>query len=287
MDYKKIYNQLVENAKPRGLDRGSVDYYTEIHHILPKSMGGSDEDGNMVMLSAREHYIAHLLLWKMDKTNVAMACSFMFMSSRFTSNSKLYENFKTQFAKMQSKRFLKKEKNLIGQRFGKLVVKHLSGWKWTGWNNMSVWFCECDCGGTKTVNARTLSSGNTKSCGCLYDEYFERMSGEGNPFYGKRHSDEVKEKIRQIRLTEEIRPWDTPLAKKDRESLDRWSMSDVYYDLWMHFDSPGRRKFAKIYNELFNDDVDMDYFKSQIAKFKSGWCPTSDIKWYRFKENYG
>ena len=36
----------------------------EKHHIVPKSEGGSDDPSNLVNLTAREHYIAHLLLAK-------------------------------------------------------------------------------------------------------------------------------------------------------------------------------------------------------------------------------
>lgn len=45
----------------------SRDYngYTEKHHIIPKSLGGSNNKDNLVKLTAREHYICHLLLTKM------------------------------------------------------------------------------------------------------------------------------------------------------------------------------------------------------------------------------
>ena len=162
MNYKKIYDQLVAKAKPRGLDRKSVDYYTEIHHIIPRSLGGSDEESNLVMLSAREHYIAHLLLWKMDKSCIAMYCAVMYMSSKYTSNARLYELFKIQFSEMQSKRFYKKEKNLVGMTFGRLTVKSLSGWYWTGYNNNARWLCECSCGNTKIVGVRSLTAGRTR-----------------------------------------------------------------------------------------------------------------------------
>ena len=51
--------------------------------------------------------------------------------------------------------------NLIGQRFGELevVVEAES-------NGFSRWLCKCDCGNTKIVLGRSLTSGNTKSCGC-------------------------------------------------------------------------------------------------------------------------
>lgn len=41
-----------------------LDCYTEKHHIIPRCMSGSNDKENLVILTAREHYIAHLLLTK-------------------------------------------------------------------------------------------------------------------------------------------------------------------------------------------------------------------------------
>lgn len=41
--------------------------YFEMHHILPKSVGGSDNATNKVLLTAKEHYICHHLLAKIYK----------------------------------------------------------------------------------------------------------------------------------------------------------------------------------------------------------------------------
>lgn len=43
--------------------------YFETHHIVPKSLGGTDDKNNLVNLTAREHYIAHLLLVKIAKSS--------------------------------------------------------------------------------------------------------------------------------------------------------------------------------------------------------------------------
>ena len=42
--------------------------YYERHHIIPKSLGGTNDKTNLVLLSAREHYIAHLLLYNHYKS---------------------------------------------------------------------------------------------------------------------------------------------------------------------------------------------------------------------------
>lgn len=64
MNYNKIYNSIIEHAK-----QTQYDGYTESHHIIPKCICGTDSDDNLVNLTARQHYIAHLLLVKMYPGN--------------------------------------------------------------------------------------------------------------------------------------------------------------------------------------------------------------------------
>jgi hypothetical protein len=40
------------------------DAITEQHHILPKSMGGSNDRSNLIDLTPRQHYLAHWMLWQ-------------------------------------------------------------------------------------------------------------------------------------------------------------------------------------------------------------------------------
>lgn len=58
MNYKRIYDELIAYAK----NRNNVTGYKERHHIIPKSMGGSNDKNNLVNLTAREHFIAHMCL---------------------------------------------------------------------------------------------------------------------------------------------------------------------------------------------------------------------------------
>lgn len=61
------YNRLVEFARKRG----TVDGYHEQHHIIPRSEGGDDSLSNLVRLTAREHFVAHWLLYRIYKTPAA------------------------------------------------------------------------------------------------------------------------------------------------------------------------------------------------------------------------
>ena len=63
MNYEKIYNSLIEKRQQEVLHYNK-DYKNEQHHIVPRSCGGSNNKENLVYLTCREHFIAHLLLVK-------------------------------------------------------------------------------------------------------------------------------------------------------------------------------------------------------------------------------
>lgn len=64
MNYLNIYNQLMMKR----METPSTAEYTERHHIVPRCMGGEDSPDNLVKLSAKEHYVAHHLLYKHYRT---------------------------------------------------------------------------------------------------------------------------------------------------------------------------------------------------------------------------
>lgn len=67
MNYQKIYDDFMKSRIERGWGK-SHPQFLECHHILPKSSGGSDDSGNLVYLTPREHFVAHKLLYKINKT---------------------------------------------------------------------------------------------------------------------------------------------------------------------------------------------------------------------------
>lgn len=92
MDYQAIYHHIIERAKHRIPD--AQEYY-EKHHILPRCLGGSDKKSNLVKLTAREHYIAHLCLVKMHPSNGALVKAAMMMCTNSPthcrSRNRIYE----------------------------------------------------------------------------------------------------------------------------------------------------------------------------------------------------
>lgn len=89
--YLKTYEALVIKALKRGLSRKKLDYYTEKHHILPKCMNGKDSKDNYVLLTFREHIIAHMLLSRMYPNNNELSHVVYFMLSS-SKNNNIYNN---------------------------------------------------------------------------------------------------------------------------------------------------------------------------------------------------
>jgi len=105
MNYRKLHNSIINNAITRSKVK---DQYKENHHIIPKSMGGTDKKENIVQLTAREHFIVHWLLKKIHQ-NKSMTYAFFSMTKlgnesqqRYTSHSFKYA--RESMSKMMSER---------------------------------------------------------------------------------------------------------------------------------------------------------------------------------------
>ena len=97
MNLQKIHNAIIKNA----LERNKLTGYTEIHHIIPRSLGGNDDKSNLVSLTAREHCLIHLILAKIHKGKMWNAA--LIMTNRFKLNSRAYEIVRKEYSKECSK----------------------------------------------------------------------------------------------------------------------------------------------------------------------------------------
>jgi hypothetical protein len=92
--YTRAYFSIIRNRQAN-----PVTGYTENHHIHPECLGGSNEKTNKVKLSAREHYLCHLLLTKMLLGEPKKRMHYAFYSmrrkkdsmERYEPNSHIYE----------------------------------------------------------------------------------------------------------------------------------------------------------------------------------------------------
>lgn len=107
--YKKIYDSIILRAKTRN----TPTEYTEDHHIVPVSLGGSNDLDNIATLLAREHFIVHLLLCKfttgIHQHKMIYAAKLLSTASskgqyRYIPSSRIYAMLKKQAALLSSER---------------------------------------------------------------------------------------------------------------------------------------------------------------------------------------
>lgn len=226
MNYKKIYDALVDKAKPRGLDKSQHEGYFEIHHIAPRCMGGSDDKENLVMFTAREHFIAHILLWKIYPSNSNLFHAAWMMSNRTITNrnSRVYASLREQHALILSSRSEFNSpnfKDLTGFQKGRLTVLEFAGWtNQSKGKRTSTWSCECSCGEFVVLRSRELSpSSGYVSCGCYKQEQRKAAVGEENPFFGRKHSEESKELMRKKKLGKESNRKGVALSDETKQKI--------------------------------------------------------------------
>lgn len=100
--YTRLYYQIVDRARSR-----NIEGYSENHHIIPRSLGGTNQKENLVKLTGREHFICHWLLTKMTEGIPRGKMSFALnsMMNRFNKNmeryvpsSRVYESLRKQLS---------------------------------------------------------------------------------------------------------------------------------------------------------------------------------------------
>jgi 5-methylcytosine-specific restriction endonuclease McrA len=194
--YTKWYFNIISNARDR-----SFNGYVEKHHVIPKSLGGSNRKENLVKLTAREHFICHRLLTKMvdhvkHKYQMWNAFSCMLYREnagqvRYKVTGRIFENIKKEGSVIKSIKFSGEGNPMFGVRgkdhpsFGKIVSSETRRLQ-----SMS------HIGKSRSVESRQKQSKKTKGR-TQSVEHIKNRSGENHPGYGKPLNADRKERIRQ------------------------------------------------------------------------------------------
>jgi hypothetical protein len=172
MNYKKIYDDLMSSRlllkKERYIKRKNGEYF-EGHHIIPKSKGGLGlstrglNNENIVYLTAREHFLAHWILWRIYRDRAtALAFHKMISVNKFqerVNSSSAYEEARLAFSETnKGNQYGKGHKNVVSEKQKQAISEFMKG----------------------------------------------RWEGNKNPFYGKKHSIESKNKISEKAKSRDI-----------------------------------------------------------------------------------
>ena len=191
MNYKWHYEKLIEKGRNRCILKSE---YSENHHIIPKSIGGKDDDENLIQLFAEEHLLAHLLLVKIYPDSKELLCASNIMTHsngterQHRTSNKQYGWLKRRFSKMM-KESMKGENN---HRYGvsvsdetKQKISDTRKENGIGSGEKNPMF-----GKNHSKESKKKISENRKGKGV----------GSSNSMFGKNHSEEVKKKLRDKNL---------------------------------------------------------------------------------------
>lgn len=97
--YSRWYYAIISKAQAEGRVKAGSKVHYDRHHIIPTSLGGSNQKFNKVWLTSREHFICHILLIKCTegKAKMSMACAWNRMSTSKRYGSKQYEFLRNQY----------------------------------------------------------------------------------------------------------------------------------------------------------------------------------------------
>jgi hypothetical protein len=110
---------------------------------------------------------------------------------------------------------------LVGQRFGRLLVVASFGAPKHSGEAFSAWLCHCDCGEEIIIRGYSLKRGITKSCGCLRDE----MSLERARRMGSTHGWQAKHgHARRQKRTRTYTSWMAMHERCRNSKLKKWKV---------------------------------------------------------------
>lgn len=240
-----MYDSLIERAKPRGLDKSKVEGYYEKHHILPRCLGGSDREANLILLTGREHFIAHMLLWKAFPDNISLMRAAFMMSSR-----------------------------------------------------------------SKDSNSHTKVDGkiSSKTYAVLREQYANAVSiqctGEGNPFFGKKHPPEtlarirttleamgkwkpVQEKIKKVRPPKKVKPPKPTFYERMALTVDNrsslWACADIVENFWERSGKVGGKFLDNLL--VYKLGNRFPSTKGLLEKLDTNWIPENDTEWCKLRND--
>ena len=180
--YAKWYYAIIDKALFEQRKKFRSDIHYERHHIVPTSLGGSNDISNKVWLTPKEHFICHTLLVKCTtgKDKMRMACAWHRMATAKRYTSKQYEVLKKQYALIisgENNPFFGKSYNVGAYRSPEQRAKISKSLK-----------------GRKRLDLSIAFKGKK-----LSDETKRKI---GDARKGKTFTPEVKEKIRQAAIAQ-------------------------------------------------------------------------------------
>lgn len=213
MDYKKVYDQIIQRAQKDSRAKSKNQYY-ENHHITPRCMEGGDDNLNLALLTAREHYLAHWLLCRMHPQHIGLAYAFWRLSNHLVKpTARSYEEAKERFVAVHRTRVIsletrakisKSKKGCVGFASNEHIVKLIKSGEATRYKKGQEGPRKGAILSKETITKRTLSRSGYKT------------------------TEETKHKISEATKGKKKGPWSDERRQNASEAKRGKPKTDVY-----------------------------------------------------------
>lgn len=158
------YDEFINNILETRGRFACGDEYHERHHIVPRCMGGTNDEDNLIDLFAREHFIAHKLLAEENPNEEGLLYAWWCMS-------------------VATNRYTKERYQVTAEEYeeARMAISKIRQRKWLGENN--------------PIHTRDIIGENNPNYGN------HKLAGENAPWYGKHLTEEARRKLSEAAKT--------------------------------------------------------------------------------------
>jgi len=264
MNHHKVYEDIIQKAKNENRSR-SDDVYYEDHHIIPRCLGGSDEDKNRVLLTAREHFVCHKLLTYIYKGHFGLIYAFHRMcfsrKDKIYLTSRDYAYIRELIASVpgftKGKTFKEIFINKYGEEEGiktydKFIIRNSERNK--GENNPMFGKKQTVESIEKNIKSQPYNSKNFPQW--LKDKIGEKSKGENNAMFGKSFYDVwlikygreiANEKLEEYKENKRNKTWIRNINLNKSKQIKKEELENYILDNWEigRFAQPNRKSFSQ------------------------------------------
>lgn len=207
--YTRWYYELIAIARARNLvTRAAAKQilgYVELHHIIPRSLSGSNSSENVVYLTANEHFVCHRMLARMlvgiDKAKMSKAIHRMTTSNKFQDRiritGKLYDQIRREAGVAHSEMITGTQLGTNNPFYGKehtAATKALISAKNSGRLAGIKRNPEAVERGAAKLRGKPLSATHRQAISNTWNK--ESRAGVNHPMFNRKHSESTSEKMK-------------------------------------------------------------------------------------------
>lgn len=296
------YDEFINNILETRGRFACGDEYHERHHIVPKCVGGTNDEENLVDLFAREHFIAHKMLAEENPNEEGLLYAWWCMSiqtnehtkERYQLTAEEYEEVRTKFALLMSDKMSGDGNRMWNRPWWDEDTPQDKIDEWKNniveatkrrWQDPEFKEKMCkqrkgmNCGEANPMYGKIVSEETRQKISQTSRERWadpeyrkkciEHLTGENNPFYGKHHTEESKRKMSESKKGLQI-----------GEKNPRYGKGHKVVQLTMY------NEWIAEFNTIIEASKSTNINKGNISNACRGWYQSAGGYRWMYKEDW-